>query len=115
MAPPAVHLISLCRLLEFDQPTQDATRSRSLTSQTVLTALSLADWPLLDPPQRLGATTIADVARAGGDDIPAAVSSWAKDCWDAWSAHHSTVRTWAGRGLLLRVGAPASEVRVSGF
>lgn len=92
----AVHLVSLCRLLEFDQPPQEAMRSRTRISTTVLTALSLADWPLLDPPERRGATTIADVARSAGNDLPVAFERWANDCWDAWSEHHSTVRGWAG-------------------
>lgn len=70
----AVHLISLCRLLEFDQPVQEASRSRARTSQTVLTALSLADWPLLDPPESLGTTTIADLARVAGDGRAAGVA-----------------------------------------
>jgi hypothetical protein len=98
----AVHLISLCRLLEFDQPPQEATRSRTRIGQSVLAALALDDWPLLDPPGRLGATTIADVALAAGRDLPAVFDRWVHDCWDAWSEHHPIVREWAD--LMMRAG-----------
>ena len=91
----AVHLISLCRLLEFEQPPQEATRSRTRIGRTVLAAAALDDWPLLTPPERLGATTIADVALAAGDDLPEVFMRWVDDCWRAWSRHHPTVREWA--------------------
>jgi hypothetical protein len=91
----AVHLISLCRLLEFAEPPQEPSRTRTRIGRTVLTALALDDWPLLEPPAHLGATTIADVALATGDDLPAVFGRWVGDCWHAWSAHHPTVREWA--------------------
>lgn len=90
----AVHLISLCQLVEFEQPAHEATRTRARTGQTVLAALGLDDWPLLDPPERRGATTIAEVAVAGGDAFPAVFERWVHDCWDAWSRHHVVVREW---------------------
>jgi hypothetical protein len=90
----AVHLISLCRLLEFDQSPYEATRTRTLIGGTVLAALGLDDWPLLSPPDRLGETTIADVALAADDDRSAVFARWVDDCWDAWSEHHTTVRGW---------------------
>jgi len=93
----AVHLISLCRLLEFGEPPQDGARKRTRTGRVVLAALDLDAWPLLDPPERRGGTTIADVAVATDDDLPSVFRRWLHDCWDAWSEHHTTVREWAGR------------------
>jgi hypothetical protein len=98
----AVHLISLCRLLEFDQPSHEAMRTRTRIGKTVLAALALDDWPLLDPPERLGETTIADVAVAADGDLPAVFARWVDDCWDAWREHHATVRAWAE--LMARYG-----------
>lgn len=92
----AVHLISLCRLLEFGQPPEQARQARARTGRTVLAAMALDDWPLLDPPHHLGATTIADVASAvDGDDLAGTFTRWVQDCWHAWREHHPTVREWA--------------------
>lgn len=92
----AVHLTSLCLLLEFGQPPQDAMRSRARTGATVLAALGLDDWPLLHPPHYLGAMTIADVAATvDPNGAEEAFVHWAQEGWNAWSAHHTTVREWA--------------------
>lgn len=57
----AVHLISLCLLLEFDQPASAAAERRGRTSRIVLGQLQLQDWPYLPAPSHLGAVTAADV------------------------------------------------------
>jgi hypothetical protein len=50
----------------------------------------------LEPPQSLGAITVADVARTRTViDHKQAVKEWAACAWQAWSSHHDTVRSWA--------------------
>jgi hypothetical protein len=78
----AVHLISLCLLLEHHRHPD-----RGRMSRTVLPRRGLDDWPYLPPPATLGTVTVAN---AGLD-----LESWAKSVWTAWSAHHGTVRNWA--------------------
>jgi hypothetical protein len=80
----AVHLISLCLLLEHKvQP------SRGRLSETVLPRLELSEWPYLPPPETLGTMTVSDVHTSQDID------EWAAAVWDAWADHHDTVRRWA--------------------
>ncbi len=57
-------------------------------------------FPWLDPPPSLGATTVADVAAAGGpDEYADAVRRWARDAWQAWAIHHERIRDLATAAL----------------
>lgn len=62
----------------------------------------------LDPPAMEGRMTVLDVlATAGPVDHERAVRVWAGDVWEAWSAHHETVRGWVRQSL-----APAGSAGV---
>lgn len=85
----ALHLISLCLVLERRFPMEKATEA--LAGATKLEGLLF--W--LTPPPSRGTLTVADVQRAAG--APAhldLVSQWASCAWTAWAPHHAQVRTW---------------------
>jgi len=88
----AVHLISLCLVLErgYDPRWATEARRRALAHRQ--------DFVWLDPPASLGAVTIVDVREAlDSPAYTARVEQWVRSVWDAWSPHHETVRRWAGR------------------
>lgn len=94
----AVHLISLCRLFEFDQPTTLASARRGWTSRRVLPALGLTDWPYLPPPPERGAVTAAEVQAANDPrELTERLREWTRSTWSAWAAHHDTIRAWTRR------------------
>jgi len=85
----AIHLIGLCHWLEhrleFDQ-------LNAITRQ-------LADgdraWPWLTPPDAYPMTVGDLLAARDGPEHVRLVREWAEITWEAWSAHHDTVRAWA--------------------
>jgi CTP:molybdopterin cytidylyltransferase MocA len=89
----ALHLIGLCHWLEhgleFDR----------LNAITQRLAEGDRAWPWLTPPDGYP-TTVVDllVARDGPEHVRR-VREWAETTWEAWSAHHRTVRDWAGESL----------------
>ncbi|MFI9818421.1 DUF5946 family protein [Saccharothrix variisporea] len=103
----AVHLTTLCLLLEHSVPGPRAAQLRGRLSRVVLPRLGLDDWPLLDPPATLGTTTVADLGSAldglpalhGVPDLDAVGQRWAESVWSAWSARHDVVRGWAREAL----------------
>lgn len=94
----AIHLITLCLLVEDDQPPHRAVHARARATRTVRAATGLDDWPVLAPPADRGTTTLVDVARSRGQ-VEAVFWRWVEDCWGAWHEHHPVVRSWA-EGLL---------------
>ncbi len=55
-------------------------------------------FPALDPPQRGGALTLADVPLDEDEDVLlAAVWRWAEAAGEAWAEHHATVSGWLTR------------------
>jgi Family of unknown function (DUF5946) len=86
----AVHLIRLHLLLERDLPPERA-------NAAILWAVSGSqEFVWLTPPASPGGVTVLDVRRAGNpDEHVERVREWAKSVWEAWSAHHDTVRRWA--------------------
>jgi hypothetical protein len=86
----AVHLVSLCLVLERGFSSEKATAG-------IRQALGKRDeFVWLVPPAPLGDLTILDVQKA--TDIvqhEAAVKRWAEAVWQAWLPHHETVRRWA--------------------
>lgn len=92
----AVHLITLCSLLEFGQRPEVAAARRGLTSDVVLPRVGLSDWPYLEPPRRQGPVTIGDLdgVRTTAEQETVA-AAWFDSAWAAWAEHHAVVRTWA--------------------
>jgi hypothetical protein len=89
----AVHLVSLCGVLEH--PRHDvqgvALLRRALQHPR--------EYPWLPPPPLHGTPTVDDVLRG-----PVSVEAWVRAVWRAWEPHHATVADWwadavrAGRG-----------------
>ena len=84
-----VHLIRLCLMLEQGA---DAERATAVMQKAAADKLAFR-W--LEPPPSRGAITVADVHRAASAGEHATrVREWAESTWNAWSAHHATVRGW---------------------
>ena len=82
-----IHLLILCLVLERGLDPARATRARR--------HYTYRDFPWLEPPTSQGEVTVLDVLDAR--DLAAHVARverWARSVWDAWSAHHDTVRRW---------------------
>jgi len=85
----ALHLISLCLILEQGLDFGDATDAIRAAAD----AKGRFTW--LTPPPLRGALTIADVVGATtGQEHQRRVRAWAASAWSAWAAHHSVVRSW---------------------
>lgn len=92
----AVHLISLYLQLEHDLDSMAAARAK----QAAVEHHDRFIW--LEPPASLGEMTILDVhAAADPGEHKMVVSQWAAGVWQAWQAHHATVRDWAALSGLL--------------
>ena len=81
----AVHLIALCQWLEH------GVEDPQLTDLTRLALDGRPDWPWLEPPRAYELTV---------HDLPLPASAvdgrrWAASVWEAWTAHHPTVRRWS--------------------
>jgi uncharacterized protein DUF5946 len=84
----AAHLIGLYLALEKGFPPDKAIRFQNRLRKDHLV------W--LEPPPSLGVLTIVDIAQAA--DARAyleLVKQWAVATWQAWNAHHATIRQWA--------------------
>ncbi len=83
-----VHLIRLCLMLEQGADAGHATKMMQ-------TAADKTAFRWLEPPPSRGEITVADVHRAASAAEHAAlVRAWANSAWNAWAAHHATVRGW---------------------
>jgi Family of unknown function (DUF5946) len=83
-----LHLSTLCMFVERGA---DPTRGPVLHRRLVRTPV----WRWLKPPLPIGKLTVANVHRAAtADEHIAKVWEWARDVWDGWATHHSTVRGW---------------------
>ena len=86
----ALHLVRLCLCLERGLPPARANEAM------LSAARHKAGYHWLEPPADLGPLTVADVEAAAGVEAHAAMlRRWAAQLWQAWSAHHATVRAWA--------------------
>jgi hypothetical protein len=81
----AVHLIALCHNLEH------GITDPVLTQLTRQALDGRPDWPWLDPPGRYE-LTVHDLAQPMTVEE---IRTWASSVWQAWDAHHRTVRAWA--------------------
>jgi CTP:molybdopterin cytidylyltransferase MocA len=85
----AVHLIGLCHWLEHGlSATQLTPITRRLASDT-------RDWPWLQPPAWYDMTLLDILPAADVAAHERLIRLWAESAWEAWSAHHPTVRSWA--------------------
>jgi hypothetical protein len=85
----AVHLIGLFLTLERQWPAIQVTAA-------IKRAADQATFEWLQPPERRGAITVADVAPAQTPEKhQSEVHVWAKSAWAAWLPHHDQVRAWA--------------------
>jgi hypothetical protein len=86
----AVHLISLCFVLERGLTPTDATGKM----RDALTDKSRFVW--LKPPSSMGEITVVDVVNiTDPTEHEALVKRWAHSAWEAWRAHHDRIREWA--------------------
>ena len=82
------HLVSLGLMFEQGATSQAATRAMA-----ALIAANKGKFAWLEPPVSMGGLTVVDVAGADSDDdLERLIGEWARSAWDAWSAHHKTVR-----------------------
>jgi hypothetical protein len=89
----AVHLISLCLLLE-----QKATPEYAIRAMRAAAAVS-ERFKWLPPPSSMGGMTVVNVHGARDAESHAKrVRAWAEAAWSAWSQHHQTVRSWIPEG-----------------
>ncbi len=106
----AVHLISLCLILEYGVDMHRATEAIG----TAIQAKGKYRW--LPPPVGTYARTVADVQKARTvQEHHDLVHAWAKCVWSFWSEHHPTIHTWLPSGNLRHragttpdLGAPTS-------
>ena len=90
----AVHLCRLCVVLEAKYPVE---RANAVMLQVKRFEHSFF---YLEPPSRRGAITAADVVVAGSIvEHITKVQQWALSAWEAWSAHHETIRRWLPKEL----------------
>jgi hypothetical protein len=85
----AVHLVSLCQVLEhrFEMPKATEAIARAVKAEE--------PYPWLAPPESLGLVTVADVHGASGpEEHLARVREWASSSWAAWATHHGQVGSW---------------------
>jgi len=87
-----VHLVGLCLVLEFGfDPVASAHAKARVAAPN-------AEFPWLEPPPSLGATTVLDIlATASAEEHRAAVRGWARSVWAAWELHHGPIRERAAR------------------
>jgi hypothetical protein len=85
----ALHLMSLCAVLE-----QGATMHEA-TGVLQAAARDKERFVWLPPPASMGPMTVADVHKATDPQEHARlVRAWAASAWSAWAVHHEQVRTW---------------------
>jgi hypothetical protein len=84
-----VHLARLCLFLERGLAPEDANAAMLRIGR------GKAAMFKLERPSSLGAITVVDVLAAESPEAHAEMSRrWAESAWQAWSAHHETVRRW---------------------
>jgi hypothetical protein len=85
----AIHLASLCQILEHGYSLSAATEFMQAFADHKDAFL----W--LDPPADLGAINVADVlASDTGLMHLTKVEEWATTTWQAWHAHHQQINSW---------------------
>jgi hypothetical protein len=85
----ALDLVTLCLVLEEGlEPRHAPTVHQRLAGGPSF------EW--LAPPEPRGRITVADVLLSREPaEHERVVRAWARDVWETWQAHHSTIRRWA--------------------
>ena len=92
----AVHLVGLHLQLERETPTKGLYAARQRISS--LGKAGKLDLVWLEPPTSVGEITVLHALGACDlDEYAEVVRRWAEGVWEAWGAHHETVRFWAAR------------------
>ena len=81
-----VHLVSLCAILERGLAPADGIwlKHEMLRHDPV--------FPWLAPPADPGPVTVLDATAAGPEEFAPVVWRWGASVWEAWTAHHGTIR-----------------------
>jgi len=80
--------MTLCIFLEHEPDPVHGTRLQKLM-------VNRSVFQPLERPEHRGRLTCVDVPFSGPVDVArAAAYVWAEDVWNAWAAHHDTVRSW---------------------
>jgi len=90
----AIHLIGLCHWLEHGLDAR-----RVIAATQALLKHDRPDWPWLEPPGEYEMTVGDVLAAQDGTEHERLVLAWAQRTWEAWHAHHDTVRRWAADAL----------------
>ena len=91
----AVHLIGLYLQLERGLPPGGISTARQRVATLAKQGERVLMW--LEPPASVGELTVLYVRDAKDSEEHAKrTQEWAESAWEAWSAHHETVRRWAG-------------------
>ena len=86
----AIHLTSLCLVFEHGFELDQATAAMQQMAGTK----ERCRW--LEPPLSRGRLTVLDLhAATSAQTHSETARAWARDAWEAWSAHHGTIRGWA--------------------
>lgn len=85
-----IHLVILYLMVEKKMPKSEAGKIANLVLVN-----GPATLPYLEPPLDLGTIKITNVAKANtADELETLIWEWARSAWNAWSAHHETIRSW---------------------
>ena len=85
----ALHLVRLCAQLEFELVPLDANRAMQQAGA------HREKFVWLEPPANRGTLTVADVRDArSASEYTRLVKAWGSEVWQAWAAHHATIRQW---------------------
>lgn len=83
-----IHLMTLCLVLERGADPRDGPRLH-----TRMVERPVFHW--LEPPPTRGEITVLEVLTTGDAKTHVeAVNRWGASAWQAWRAHHATVRAW---------------------
>jgi CTP:molybdopterin cytidylyltransferase MocA len=89
----AVHLVAICHWLEH------GLIAEQLNPTTQALAREKREWPWLEPPNAYAMTVLDVLMATSGEQHRRLVREWSASVWQAWSAHHDTVRQWASEAL----------------
>lgn len=93
MQSVGLHLVRLCLVFEHGLEPERANQAMLEAGRSK----HLFTW--LEPPDSVGAITVADVVGATTvAEHHELVRAWARGAWEAWWDHHGTIRSWLPNG-----------------